>query len=301
MKKTTAPLDFKGKVALVTGAGTGIGEAIALKLGALGAKVMCVGLPGDPVEDVAASIQKLGSPASYFEADISDGASAKSSIEHTLKKFGKLDIVCCNAGVVLAADNLEETSDEAFERTVRNNIFTMFYTARAAIPALKKTRGVIVATGSVAGLKGEPGDVVYGGTKGFVHAFMQGLAIEQAPHGIRVNCVLPGVTDTAMTRAARTAISKKEEQTMTDNIPMRRRGTVEEIANVVAFLASDLASYMTGSLVTVDGGYSTSWGDADEVPSSIRRRPKGSLDGLLKHTLKGGFKKNNPEPAPRRY
>ena len=294
MKKTS--LDLTGKVAIVTGAGSGIGEATAHKLASLGARVLCAGLPGDPVKDVAKSLRRYRTKSAYYEADLADPASAKACVEAAVDQFGRLDILVSNAGVVLGTDSTDKQSDETFERTMRANVFAAFYMVRACLPALKKTHGCIVATGSVAGIKGEPGDTIYGGTKGFINSFMQGLAVEQAPHGIRVNVVCPGVIDTAMTRAARTAMTKKEQQKITNEVPMRRKGTVEEIANVIAFLASPLSSYMTGSVVVADGGYTISWGDVDDVPASLRRRPAGALDKVLKHTFDGGYKENNPEP-----
>jgi len=291
---------LEGKVAIVTGAGTGIGEAAAHKLASLGARVLCAGLPGDPVDEVAQAIKRRRGKADFFEGDLSDPFQARACVAHAVNTFGRLDILVSNAGVTLCADAAETIGDDEFLRTMHANVFTTFFIMREALPALKKTHGCIVATGSVAGLKGQPGDVVYGGTKGFVNAFVQGLAVEQAVHGIRVNAVLPGVTDTALTHAGRSAITKNEEKTMTEDIPMQRRGTVEEIANAIAFLASDLASYITGALLAVDGGYAVSWGGVDEVPARLKRQPKGELEGVLKFTRHGGFKKNNPDPRAER-
>jgi NAD(P)-dependent dehydrogenase (short-subunit alcohol dehydrogenase family) len=289
-------LSLKNKVAIVTGAGTGIGEAIALKFARLGAAVVCAGLPGDPVEDVAKTIVKRRSKALAFEGDLSNPVEADACVRYAVESFGKLDILVCNAGVYLVGDTTENISDDAFFRTLQGNIATAFFMTRAALPALKKSRGTILTSGSVAGLKGEPGNSVYGGSKAFLHAFMQALAVEQAPHGIRVNCVLPGAIDTAMTRSTRSPMSKKEERTMTAGIPMRRRGTPEEVANVFAFLASDLATYVNGALWPVDGAYTTGWGEAEEVPARIRKKPKGSLARALRHSRDGGFKTNNPPP-----
>lgn len=295
--KTQTSLSLKNKVAVVTGAGSGIGEAIAHRFARLGAKVVCAGLPGDPVNDVVKSITKDGFKASAFEGDLSNAREAQACIDFAIKKYRQLDILVNNAGVYLTSDKTEEIPEEAFLRTVQSNIAATFFVTQAAIPALKKTQGTILATGSVAGLKGEPGNTVYGGTKGFINAFMQGLAVEQAPHGIRVNCVLPGTIDTAMTRAARSPMSKRDEKKVTDGVPMKRRGTPEEIADAFAFLASDMATYITGILLPVDGGFTTAWGgEVEEVPAKLKKMPKGSLDKVLVHSRDGGFKKNNPEP-----
>lgn len=297
--KVISSLNLTGKVALVTGAATGIGEAAALKLSSLGANVICAGLPGDPLSDVVLSIKRIGRKALLFEGDLANPDTCDECVKLAVQEFGRLDILVSNAGVVLVSEEADKISDDAFLRTMASNVNATFYITRAALKPLKKSHGVIVAISSIAGIKGEPGDVVYGGSKGFVNAFMQGLAVEQAKHGIRVNIVCPGVVATAMTKASRSTISKQEEKKMTENVPMKRHGTVEEIANVIAFLASDLSSYMTGAIVPVDGAYTTSWGDVDEVPNNLKRRPKGSLDKILKHTFHGGFKKNNPEPLPR--
>ena len=187
--KARMSINFSNRVAIVTGAGTGIGEAVAHALARLGANVMCAGLPGDPVADVAKSLKKYKIKASYFEGDLGESEIADKLIQQTIAEFGQLDVLISNAGVTLAADSTEKLSDEAFERTMKNNVFSTFYVTRASLPYLKKTRGCIVATGSVAGLKGEPGDTIYGGSKGFVHLFMQSLAVEQAKHGIRVNVI----------------------------------------------------------------------------------------------------------------
>ena len=261
--------------------------------------MVCAGLPGDPVDEVAKAIIRRGGQAISFEGDVGNPESAEECVKIARGFFKRVDILVNNAGVAIVGDLTEKVSDEAFFRTVHNNINSVFYMTRAALPELKKTRGVILATGSIAGLQGEPSDAIYGGTKGFIHSFIQGLAVEQAPHGIRANCVLPGAIDTAMTRAGRSPISKQEEKTMVEGIPMRRKGTPEEIANAFAFLASDMATYVNGTLFVVDGAYTLTSGEAEEVPSRLRKKPKGALDGILKYSTQGGFKKNNPEPRVR--
>lgn len=287
---------LKNKVAIVTGAGTGIGEAIAHKLAQLGAKVVVCGLPGDPVEDVARAIKKRKGQAIAFEGDISQPETAKACVDETLKKFRKLDILVPNASVSLVETSTEEYPDEAYFRTIQNNIGSTFFMVRAALPALKKNQGNIVVTSSVAGIKGEPQNSVYGGTKGFLNAFVQTLANEQAPNGIRVNAVCPGAIETGMTSLKRSPLTKKSAKQMVEAIPMKRMGTPEEIANVTAFLASDWASYVTGALWPVDGGYLVGWGETEEVPSRLKQKPKGTLGAVLQHSKDGGFKPNNPEP-----
>lgn len=289
-------LSLKNKVALVTGAGTGIGEAIAHKLSRLGAKVVCCGLPGDPVHDVVRAIKKNKVQALAFEGDISQPEVAQKCVEEVIKKFGQLDVLVPNASVSLVETSTEDYPEEAYFRTIQNNIGGTFFMVKAALPYLKKTQGNIVVTSSVAGIKGEPQNSVYGGTKGFLNAFVQTLANEQAPKGIRVNAVCPGAIDTGMTNIKSSPLTKESAQAMIDGIPMKRMGTPEEIANVVAFLASDWASYVTGALWVADGGYLVGWGETEEVPQNLKRKPKGTLDAVLKHSRDGGFKPNNPEP-----
>jgi NAD(P)-dependent dehydrogenase (short-subunit alcohol dehydrogenase family) len=281
-------LTLKDKVAIVTGAGTGIGEATAHKFASLGAKVVCAGLETDPVEDVVRTIRRRGHKAVGFLGDLSRPDAATACVACAVETFRRLDVLVNNAGVVLVAGKTEHVTDEAFEETWRNNVATVFHMTRAALPELHKTRGVLLATGSVAGLKGEPDNAIYGGTKAFIHAFMQGLATEQAPRGIRVNCVLPGAIETGMTRNPRPGGEPPDEAEVLNGIPMRRMGTPEEIANAFAFLASDLATYVHGALFVVDGGYTIGWGEVENVPAALRRKPSGTLAGVLKHSTTGG-------------
>jgi NAD(P)-dependent dehydrogenase (short-subunit alcohol dehydrogenase family) len=278
-------ITLKGKVAIVTGAATGIGEATAHKFASLGARVVCAGLPGDPVDDVVSTIKRRGGKAVGFEGDLSRPDTAADCVSCAVDTFRKLDILVNNAGVYLVSDKTEKVTDDGFERTLRNNVATVFYMTRAALPELHKTRGILLATGSVAGLRGEPDNAVYGGTKAFIHAFMQGVASEQAPRGVRVNCVLPGAIETAMTRLSPAGGKPPAADDMVSGIPMRRMGTPEEIANAFAFLASDLATYVHGALLVVDGGYTIGWGEVEDVPAGLRRKPKGTLAGALKHSV----------------
>lgn len=295
MKQSTE-FNLKNKVALVTGAGTGIGEAIAHKLAILGAHVVCAGLPGDPVEDVVKVLRRRKAKALAFEGDLSQPQMAMACVETAIGYFGKLDILIPNASVSLVDASTDQYPDEAYYRTLQNNIGSTFFIVRSALPELKKTRGNIVVTSSVAGLKGEPQNSVYGGTKGFLNAFVQTLANEQAKNGIRVNAVCPGAIETGMTSLRKSPLNRESLQQMIEGIPMKRMGTPEEVANVTAFLSSEWASYVTGSLFVVDGGYMVGWGETEELPAQLKRKPRGQLDQLLRHSKDGGFKPNNPQP-----
>lgn len=274
------------KVAIITGGATGIGEAISKKFAAEGAQVLVVGMAQDPVKEVINDIKKAKGKAIGYSADISTEENAKEAVETAVKHFGRLDILINNAGVYPEVNTVDKYSTEAFDNLLKNNLKTAFLMTKYAIPHLKKSQGCIVSAGSEAGKIGIPNVSPYGGTKGFMHAFMKGVAAEQAKNGIRVNCVAPGPIDTAWTHKETSDITKKIEKQMMSATPLGRRGTPEEIANVYLFLASDDASYVTGAVYSADGGITIGKGPVgDEVPSKLKKEPKGTLK--LKHQMDG--------------
>lgn len=282
---------LEGKVAIVTGGGTGIGEAIAHKFAREGAKVVVAGLPGDPVEEVAQAIAAHGGTAAAFSGDVAEADQAKACIAETVTRFGKLDILINNAGVFPEIAECQLFSVEAFDYIVRNNIRTAFMMTKFALPHLQKTRGVVIATGSEAGAVGEPTAAPYGGSKGFLHAFMRGIAYEQGRYGVRANCVCPGPIDTAWTHKETGPMDEQMEQQTLAGTVLGRRGTVEEMANVFAFVASDEASFMTGALVFADGGTTIAKGwPGRQVEPFVKEQPQLSLD--LRHSHDG--LKNKP-------
>ncbi|MEF2279617.1 SDR family oxidoreductase [Deinococcus sp. YIM 134068] len=275
-----------GKVAIVTGAGTGIGEAVAHKFAREGAKVVVAGLDSDPVDDVVRAIVQQGGQAVSYKGDLSEDASAEACVQLAVSTYGQLDVLVNNAGVFLATAETDKYPVDVFDATVRNNVRTPFLMTKHALPYLQKTRGNIVATGSEAGFNGEAQNSPYGGTKGFVHAFIMGVAVEQAKYGVRANCVCPGAIDTAWTHKETGPMDAKLEKTLVEAAPMGRRGTPEEMANVFAFLASDEASYVTGALWLADGGVTPAKGSmGGEVPRELRQEPGGQL--MLGHSLDG--------------
>lgn len=277
---------LKGKVAIVTGAGTGIGEAIAHKFAHEGAMVMVCGSEKDPVADVAKAILQRGGQAIFHAGDISQESEAKQCVEMAVHEFGALNILVNNAGVFPETAETQEYKIDDFEFLTRNNIRTVFLMTKFALPYLQKTRGCIVSAGSEAGFNGIAEMTPYGGTKAWIHAFMKGVAIEQAKYGVRANCVCPGPIDTAWTHKETGPMTKKMEKMIISSTPLGRRGTPEEIANVYAFLASDEASYVTGVLWLADGGITISKSNVgDQVPSDIAKQPEGVLK--LEHSLDG--------------
>ena len=259
-----------GKIAIITGAGTGIGEAIAHKFAKEGATVILNGLPGDPIEDVAAAIRRHGATALTYAGDVSQERHAQALVQLTVDRLGRLDVLVNNAGYFPVVAETQEYPVEDFDTLIRANIRSVFLMTRYALPHLQKSRGNIVSAGSESGLIGLAQSSPYGGTKAWIHSFMRGVAVEQAKHGVRANCVCSGAIDTAWTRP-------------------------EEVANVYAFLASDEASYVTGALWVVDGGVTVAKGSiGKETPKKLREEPRGELHDL--HHAHDGLKVT-PEPT----
>src|ERR1019366_293911 len=170
------------KFAIITGAGTGTGEAIAHKFAREGARLVLSGLPADPVQDVAEAITAVGGQALAFLGGLAEATPARACVDLAMKSFGSLDVLVSNAGIFIANAETDDYRVEDFERTVRNNIRTAFLMTKFALPHLRRSRGNIVFTGSEAGLNGSPMFTPYGGSKAFLHAFMKGVALEQAPY-----------------------------------------------------------------------------------------------------------------------
>jgi len=282
---------LEGKVAIVTGGGTGIGEAICHKFAREGAAVVVGGLATDPIEEVAAQIRGWGGRAVAYGGDVAEDAVAEACVRTAVDEFGQLDVLVNNAGVLLVTGETQDYPIDAFDQTVRNNVRSAFLMTRHALPELQKTRGCIVSAGSEAGWIGLANNTPYGGTKAWIHAFTKGVAVEQAKYGVRANCVCPGPIDTAWTHKETGPMDKKMEQSMVQATPLGRRGTAEEVANVYAFLASDEASFVTGALYFVDGGITVGKGPiGDEVPKELRKPPEPRLD--LRHTQEGNDNKD---------
>jgi NAD(P)-dependent dehydrogenase (short-subunit alcohol dehydrogenase family) len=277
---------LENKIAIVTGAGTGIGEAIAHKFAHEGSRLVLGGLPTDPVQDVAEAIVAKGGDAIAHLGDLAEEIEARALVDLACRHYGRIDVLVSNAGIFIANAGTDAYRIEDFDRTFRSNVRSAFLMTKFALPHLRKTRGNIVYTGSEAGLNGSPMFTPYGGSKGFLHAFMKGVALEQAQYGVRANCVCPGPVDTAWTRGSDSPISLEEQRMIGSMVPLGRRGSPEEIANIFAFLASDQASYVTGALWLVDGGVTPAKANTgDSVPKELRDAPPGILN--LRHSHDG--------------
>jgi len=246
-------MDLTGKVALITGAASGMGAATAREFAAAGGHVVIVDLNAGLARNVAAEIG-VQEP---IIGDVSDSAFCRRAVEMTLKRHGRLDILVNCAGIIFRAD-AQGTSDENWRRVMAVNVDGVFFMSRAAIGQMKKQgSGVIINFGSIWGGVGAAGVAAYCASKGAVHNLTRAMALEHARDGIRINAVCPGEVNTPMLASGRPSPPTPEDLKKLGEtvVPMGRLADPVEIARVVLFLASDAASYMTGSLVTVDAGY----------------------------------------------
>ncbi|MDO8524296.1 MAG: SDR family NAD(P)-dependent oxidoreductase [bacterium] len=248
--------DLKNKVAIVTGGRQGMGKAHALKLASLGCKVVVGDISQEDCQKVVDEIKAMGGEAIAIKCDISKKVEVDKMIEKTIKDFGKIDILVNNAGICQFNSFLDLTEQE-WDKTLDINLKGYFLCSQAVVREMaKQKKGVIVNIASVAmgqiGM-GFPGIVHYCASKGGIVAMAEAMALELAPLGIRINSIAPGAIDTPMMES--TKQDPKVLEGMLASIPLKRVGKPEDIANAVAFLASDESSYMTGSVVVVDGGW----------------------------------------------
>jgi 3-oxoacyl-[acyl-carrier protein] reductase len=243
--------DFKGKTALVTGAARGIGRAIALELARGGASVALNDVNESAAAEAIELAQKAGSPkAKFYKFDVADSAACESAVESVVAEFGGLHILVNNAGISLDA-LLLRFKDEDWKKTLDINLTGAFNLMRsAARPLIKAKGGAIVNIASVVGEMGNAGQAAYSASKGALIALTKTVARELASRNVRVNAVAPGFIDTPMTQALPEAAKTK----LFEAIPLARLGTPQDIADCVAWLSSDKASYVTGAVIRVNGG-----------------------------------------------
>lgn len=239
---------LEGKVAVVTGAGSGMGTGIVELFCAHGARVVAADISGRQ-NDVAS---RVGDSCVAFQADVSRGEDVRALCELAVSRFGRLDVICNNAGIQGAIAATADQTEEAFDRVIAVNLRSVFLGMKYAIPhMLKLGKGSIVNTSSMAALAAFPTLPGYTAAKGGVSALTRVTAAEYAAQGIRVNAILPGAIDTGMTQA----LPKEFLQSAVAATLMGRMGTPREIADLALFLASDASSFITGALIPIDGGY----------------------------------------------
>lgn len=245
---------FDGQVAVVTGAGGGLGRASAIRLANEGANIVAVDLDGDAVHSLVA---QLASPSLAAQADISSEAGVLSYMEAAVSHFGHVDLYHLNAGIFGSFDPLPDLAVEDFTKVIDVNVTGQFLGLREAFRRFRDqgTIGAIVVTASIASLRGSADLFAYQTSKHAVSGLIHGAAMYGGPLGIRVNGVAPGIVPTDLFAAAAATVGGKNDmERRASTTPLRRPGRPEEIASVVSFLLSEDASYMTGEIVSVDGG-----------------------------------------------
>ena len=242
-------MDFNGKTALITGAARGIGKTIALQLAAQGADIAFTDL-SDEVEVVKSEIESQGRRCLAFRTNVTDGEAVDAMVKEIVGAWERIDILINNAGIT--RDNLFlRMKPEEWSQVMDINLNGVFNVTRAVVrPMVKQRFGRVVSLSSVVGFTGNPGQVNYSSTKAALVGFTKSLAREVGVRGVTVNLVAPGFIDTAMTQK----LNEEQQATIIQQVPLGRMGSVEDIANAVAFLSSEQAAYITGTALHVNGG-----------------------------------------------
>ncbi len=247
---------LSGKVALITGGGTGIGRACALQFSREGARVAVAGRRREPLAAVAAEIQAAGGQALSASCDVAKSDQVERTIREVVAQFGALHVLVNNAGI-LHVGSVEETSEAEWDRLMDVDLKGVFLVSRAALPELRKSgRGAIVNIGSVLGLVGMKKRAAYAAAKGGVTMLTKAMALDHAQEGIRVNCICPAIVETDLVQTILSQAADREAavRLRTAQIPLGRMGKPEDVAALAVFLASEESSWLTGAAIALDGG-----------------------------------------------
>jgi NAD(P)-dependent dehydrogenase (short-subunit alcohol dehydrogenase family) len=249
-------MQLANKVAIITGGASGIGRATAFLFAREKATVVIADVNASGGQAVADEISLAGGRASFESADVTRAADCRRVVERVAKEFGKINILFNNAGVIRRATVLE-ISEEDWDRVMAVNVKSIYLLSREVIPYMQKSGGgVIVNTASGWGLTGGARAAAYCASKGAVVLLTKAMAVDHGPHNIRVNCICPGDTDTAMLRGEATQLGEASTRFLAEAAkrPLGRVGLPEEIARAALYLASDASSFVTGTALVVDGG-----------------------------------------------
>ena len=241
---------FTGKTIFITGAGTGMGRAAALRLVEEGGQVVLVGRRPEPINVLQSEIEAAGGAALAITCDIADNDAVAAAVQSTIARFGKLDALFANAGVLGDFKPLAQTGSDELDALISTNLRGTFFTVKNCLPYLDNGSILINASWTAGGVM--PGAGAYASTKGALQAMMRTLAVEQGPRNIRVNAINPGIILTPM---ADDVIDPVFAARLASHTPLRRNGRSEDIAGTVAWLLSDDARFVTGQEITVDGGF----------------------------------------------
>jgi NAD(P)-dependent dehydrogenase (short-subunit alcohol dehydrogenase family) len=258
-------MELENQVAVVTGAGRGIGHAVALELAGLGADIVVTDLNGEAAEDTAAQVTATGLRALALATDVTSAADRKAMVDQTLAAFGRIDVLVNNAGIYREFEPLA-TSEDDWDHVLDVNAKAVFFCAQAVLPTMLATGGgAIVNVSSITGKGGSPHSIPYGVSKAAVISLTQSLAKAYAGQNIRVNCVCPGFVDTEMWATIDREVGVEGMgkqagelwQELTATIPLGRAAQPTDVARVIGFLASARSGYMTGQSLNVTGGLIT--------------------------------------------